>query len=153
MPDEHSSTGPADQAEALVHQVTRLLDGVPGPVRRIRLQVADASLEMEWQDGAHVAQPVADRPAADEPPEGLGYVRAPMVGTFYRAATPGVAPFVNVGDEIQEGQQVAILEAMKLMNEVQADRHGRIVEILVLDGTPVEYDQPLFVVTSADSVS
>lgn len=154
MPGEASSTGPADLAEVLVRHTARLLDGVAGPVRRVKLQVADASLEMEWHETAHAAPPAPARAAtADEPPQGITYLRAPMVGTFYRAPAPGAEPFVNVGDEVREGEQVAIIEAMKLMNEVHADRSGRIVEILVLDGTPVEFDQPLFAVASAESVT
>ena len=66
-----------------------------------------------------------------------------MVGTFYRAPEPGAAPFVTVGDLVRPGQVVGIVEAMKLMNEVTAERAGRVTEVLVDDGRPVEYDQPL----------
>ena len=71
-------------------------------------------------------------------------VDAPMVGTFYRAAAPGAAPFVSEGDLVKEGQALCIIEAMKLMNEIEAKVGGRIAKILVENGQPVEYGQPLF---------
>jgi acetyl-CoA carboxylase biotin carboxyl carrier protein len=70
-------------------------------------------------------------------------VPSPMVGTFYRASTPGEAPFVEVGDRIKSGQTVCIIEAMKLMNEIEAELSGQVMEILVQNGEPVEYGQPL----------
>jgi len=74
----------------------------------------------------------------------LVIIPAPMVGTFYRAPSPEAEPYVNVGDEIKAGQVICIIDAMKLMNEITADVDGEIVEILVEDGQPVEYDQPIF---------
>jgi acetyl-CoA carboxylase biotin carboxyl carrier protein len=71
---------------------------------------------------------------------------APMIGTFYRSASPEAAPFVKVGDNIRAGQTVCIIEAMKTMNQIEADRAGKLVKILVENGTPVEYGQPLFVI-------
>jgi len=71
-------------------------------------------------------------------------VRSPVVGTFWRRPAPGEAPFVEMGDEVQPGQVLCIVEAMKVMNEVRADRAGVIEEILVEEGQPVEYGQPLF---------
>lgn len=73
-------------------------------------------------------------------------IRAPMVATFYMAPAPGEAPFVAIGDRIKVGQTVCILEAMKLMNEIEADVAGEVVEILVENGTPVEFDQVLMLV-------
>ena len=73
-------------------------------------------------------------------------VTSPMVGTFYRAPSPGAAPFVNVGDTVKEGQTVCIIEAMKLLNEIECDKAGVIKEILVENGQAVEYGQPLFVI-------
>ncbi|PMB37726.1 acetyl-CoA carboxylase, biotin carboxyl carrier protein [Fischerella thermalis CCMEE 5208] len=70
-------------------------------------------------------------------------VTSPMVGTFYRAPAPGEPPFVEVGDRIRSGQTVCIIEAMKLMNEIEAEVSGQVVEILVQNGEPVEYGQPL----------
>ena len=73
-------------------------------------------------------------------------VRAPIVGTFYRRPSPDADPFVKVGDRVSEGDVLCIIEAMKLMNEIEAEVSGTIREILVDDATPVEYDQPLFIV-------
>jgi acetyl-CoA carboxylase biotin carboxyl carrier protein len=69
-----------------------------------------------------------------------------MVGTFYRSATPGAPPFVDVGDRVEEGTTLCIVEAMKLMNEIEADKGGIVKAILVDNGQPVEFGQPLFVV-------
>jgi acetyl-CoA carboxylase biotin carboxyl carrier protein len=73
-------------------------------------------------------------------------VKSPMIGTFYRSANPETPPFVNVGDTISAGQTVCIVEAMKLFNEIESEISGTIVKVLVENGTPVEYDQPLFLV-------
>ena len=77
-------------------------------------------------------------------PDGLVIIPAPMVGTFYRAPSPDAKPYVNVGDSIEAGKVICIIEAMKLMNEITADITGEVTEILVEDGQPVEYDQPMF---------
>ncbi|MEV5414167.1 acetyl-CoA carboxylase biotin carboxyl carrier protein [Thermopolyspora sp. NPDC052614] len=77
-------------------------------------------------------------------------VASPMVGTFYRAPEPGAAPYVEVGDTVEAGQQVGIVEAMKLMNPIVAERPGRVVEVIADDGSPVEYDQPLIVLVPCD---
>jgi len=73
-------------------------------------------------------------------------IKSPMIGTFYRSASPEKPLFVNVGDEIKEGQVLCIIEAMKLFNEIESEISGRIVKILVENASPVEYDQPLFLV-------
>ena len=88
--------------------------------------------------------PVAAMPPATEP-EGH-VVKSPMVGTFYRAASPGAKPFVEVGDTVQAGDTLCIIEAMKLMNEIEADASGVVKEILVENGQPVEFGQPLMVI-------
>jgi len=73
-------------------------------------------------------------------------IKSPMVGTFYRAPAPGAKPFVEVGDQIKPGQTLCIIEAMKLMNEIEAEISGKILDVLVEDAQPVEYNQPLFLV-------
>jgi len=73
-------------------------------------------------------------------------IKAPMIGTFYRSSGPDKEPFVKVGDRVEKGQVVCIIEAMKLFNEIEADISGTIVKVLADDSSPVEYDQPLFVV-------
>ncbi|MBO9357018.1 acetyl-CoA carboxylase biotin carboxyl carrier protein [Bordetella petrii] len=86
-------------------------------------------------------------PAPEAAPVPQGHVvKAPMVGTFYRAPNPGAAPFVDVGQTVKEGDPLCIIEAMKLLNEIEADKSGVIKEILVENGEPVEYGQPLFVI-------
>ncbi len=88
-----------------------------------------------------------ETPAADT--SNLLTIKSPMIGTFYRAAGPGKPIFVNVGDEIKAGKVLCIIEAMKLFNEIESEISGRIVKILVDDASPVEYDQPLFLVEPA----
>ncbi|MGN9776897.1 acetyl-CoA carboxylase biotin carboxyl carrier protein [Micromonospora sp. H33] len=162
-----SSAGPASDVAlaALRRHVRDLVGDLDGPVRRILLRSGDTVLEVEWQHPAESARPPAPPavppaplPAsADAPPPvpapavapARHAVRSPIVGTFYRAAEPGAAPFVAVGDRVHPGQVVGIVEAMKLMNEVTADRAGRVAEILADDGQPVEYDQPLLALDPA----
>lgn len=94
--------------------------------------------------------PAASQPAAlaqEATPAGSKKqleIKSPMIGTFYRAPNPDAEPFVKVGDVVKKGQVVCIIEAMKLFNEIESEVEGRIVEVLVDNATPVEYDQPLF---------
>jgi len=87
-------------------------------------------------------------PAAPAPVAASNYitVKSPMIGTFYRSSGPDVPSFVDVGDSVVEGKVVCIIEAMKLFNEIESEVSGRIVKVLVENATPVEYDQPLFLV-------
>ncbi|NLD67470.1 MAG: acetyl-CoA carboxylase biotin carboxyl carrier protein [Limnobacter sp.] len=94
---------------------------------------------------APAAGAAATAPAAAAEPTGH-VVKSPMVGTFYRSGQPGAEPFVNVGSQVKEGDTLCIIEAMKLMNEIEADVSGTIREVLVENGSPVEYGQPLFVI-------
>ncbi len=73
-------------------------------------------------------------------------VKSPMVGTFYGAASPNAAPFVSVGQKVHEGETICIIEAMKILNQIEADKSGTIKQILVENAQPVEYDQPLFII-------
>jgi acetyl-CoA carboxylase biotin carboxyl carrier protein len=84
-------------------------------------------------------------PHADAAPEGHT-VKSPMVGTYYGCPTPGAKPFVEVGDTVKKGQTICIIEAMKLMNEIEADKDGVIRAVLVENGQPVEYGEPLFII-------
>ncbi|HRN92201.1 MAG TPA: acetyl-CoA carboxylase biotin carboxyl carrier protein [Ferruginibacter sp.] len=101
------------------------------------------------------AAPAPAAPAAQEPPvkkdaapkaDNLLTIKSPMIGTFYRQAGPGKPVFANVGDEVTPGKVVCIIEAMKLFNEIESEIKGTIVKVLVDDASPVEYDQPLFLV-------
>lgn len=97
------------------------------------------------QVAAAAAAPASQEPAAPIEPEGH-VVKSPMVGTFYRAASPGAKPYVEVGDTVKEGDILCIIEAMKLMNEIESDGAGVIKAILLENGQPVEFGQPLFVI-------
>jgi len=103
---------------------------------------------------SHVAAPTAPAAAAPEPArpeeEELHTVKSPIVGTFFESPAPGSAPFVKAGDSIQAGQVLCIIEAMKLMNEIEADISGELVKRLVANGQPVEYGQPLFSIRPAE---
>ncbi len=97
--------------------------------------------------GAAAEAPAAAAPATPAAAAPQGHVvTSPMVGTFYRAPSPGAEPFVQVGDTVKEGQTICIIEAMKLLNEIESDKSGVVKEILVENGQAVEYGQPLFVV-------
>jgi len=112
------------------------------------------------QPGWDPGRPAAGMPLA-APPEAAGQaaaeaaakpkpnehvITAPMVGTFYASPSPGAKPFVEIGDEVKVGQVLCIIEAMKMMNQIEADRGGRITSIMARNGDPVEFGQPLFVV-------
>jgi acetyl-CoA carboxylase biotin carboxyl carrier protein len=93
---------------------------------------------------APATAPIA--PTAEVVADNLITIKSPMIGTFYRSSGPGKPVFVNVGDEIKEGQVLCIVEAMKLFNEIESEISGKIVKVLVDDASPIEYDQPLFLV-------
>jgi acetyl-CoA carboxylase biotin carboxyl carrier protein len=118
---------------------------------RIAKSIAGAPMMMAPQPqyiqaGAPAAiAPVAAAPAEDAVPEGH-VVRSPMVGTFYRAPAPGSKNFAEVGQNVNAGDTLCIIEAMKLLNEIEADQGGVIKAILVENGQPVEYGEPLFVI-------
>ncbi|MGZ3236415.1 MAG: acetyl-CoA carboxylase biotin carboxyl carrier protein [Burkholderiaceae bacterium] len=94
---------------------------------------------------APAAAPIAPAVAIAAEPQGH-VVKSPMVGTFYRCSAPGAAPYVEIGSTVKEGDTVCLIEAMKLMNEIDADISGVIKQILVENGQPVEFGQPLFVI-------
>ncbi len=112
----------------------------PAPVAAAPVTVAPpVSVATE---AAKQAEAAASAEAADE--ANLHIVKSPIVGTFYESASPGSPPFVAVGDKVKEGQVLCIIEAMKLMNEIEADSSGEIVKRFVNNGSPVEYGMPLF---------
>jgi acetyl-CoA carboxylase biotin carboxyl carrier protein len=89
----------------------------------------------------------AAAPVAAAPPEPTGHtVKSPMVGTFYRASAPGAKSFVEIGSVVKEGETICIIEAMKILNEIEADKGGTITQILCENGQAVEYGQPLFII-------
>jgi acetyl-CoA carboxylase biotin carboxyl carrier protein len=146
---------PDDETRSLRDEVVALARALPGDLRRLTVRAGDRAIEVEWAPdtpGARPAEgrparpvPVPDEPAPAEPdaPEGSIAVRAPLVGTYYAAPSPGADAFVRVGDEVEPGQTLGIVEAMKLMNPIVADEAGMVTGILVGDAESVEYDQVL----------
>ncbi len=152
-----------DPLAELRRHTEELADRLPGRLHRIKLSSGDLVVEAEWAAPAvpvaavpaavpAVPVPVAAHPAAggqapaaadSSAPAGAIQLTSPMVGTFYRAPAPGATPFVEVGQVIEEGQTVALLEAMKLMNPLAAEASGRVLEVCVKDGEPVEFGQLL----------
>ena len=120
-------------------------------VRITRAIAPGASSQLLTSAPAAAAAPIVAAPAAapapviPAQPEGH-LVKSPMVGTFYRAASPGAKPFVEVGDTVQVGDPLCIIEAMKLMNEIESDQAGVVKQILAENGQPVEFGQPLIVI-------
>jgi acetyl-CoA carboxylase biotin carboxyl carrier protein len=126
------------------------------PVQQLIAAPVQAQTYAPPQPSASAApsMPVAEKSKPAEalaPPiaENLITIKSPMIGTFYRSSAPDKPVFVNVGDEIDNGKVVCIIEAMKLFNEIESEVKGKIVKVLVDDASPVEYDQPLFLVEPA----
>lgn len=118
----------------------RIVKGGLAPVMAPMPVVAPAAPALEAAAAAApVAQPVQAEPAGHA-------VKSPMVGTFYRAASPGAKPFVEVGSQVKEGQTICIIEAMKILNEIEADKSGTVTQVLCENGQAVEYGQPLLVI-------
>lgn len=129
-------------------QVLRLLEEIPRPPRTLRVRAGDVAVDVEWEAAPPNGNGAAPAAAAAEaepsaPPEAGAYVHAPTVGVFYRAPEPGADPFVAEGDTVTPGQQVGIVEAMKMMIPVEAGQAGRITEILKENGDSVEYGERL----------
>lgn len=150
-PDEAVALGGLNAEDAMAILGRSLAEAVraaPEPPSRAVVRFGCASIEVEWPAGTRVVEgvPAAARPEPAEPAEDLTAVVAPVVGTFYRSPEPGARPFVEVGDEIEVGTQVGIVEAMKLMNPILAEEAGVVAEIVAGDAESVEYGQPLLLV-------
>ena len=109
-------------------------------------QYVAAPMQAPVAPTAPVAAPVAELPSPAAAAPAGHVVKSPMVGTFYRASSPGTKPFVEVGSQVKEGETVCIIEAMKILNEIEADKSGTVTRILGENGQAVEYGQPLFVI-------
>ena len=133
------------EGEGKVRIVKQPVFAAPAPASAPAMMAAAG---VAAQPAAPAAAPAAAPVAADAVPAApTGHVvKSPMVGTFYRSAQPGADPFVSVGSTISEGDTLCLIEAMKLLNEIEADKSGTIKAILVENGQPVEYGQPLFVI-------
>ena len=143
----------AEQIQQVVKEARELVSMLErSSVRRVCLEAGDFKIEIERAFGgdAGVALSPSTSAVAPAPAPAAASNRhtmlAPLVGTFYRASTPGAKPFVEVGSRVQRGQPIGIIEAMKLMNEVVAEAAGVVVEILVENAQPVQYEQPLLVI-------
>ena len=127
----------------------RISRGVPGGVAQAAPQPGTVYLTGPAPTAAPEAAAASAAVEAAAPAEPQGHViKSPMVGTFYRSAAPGSKPFMEVGQAVKAGETVCIIEAMKLLNEIESDHDGVIKEILVENGEPVEFGQPLFVLAA-----
>jgi acetyl-CoA carboxylase biotin carboxyl carrier protein len=122
-----------EQAQAAIPDLSRLAAAVPIPI-----PVATAPAPPSAEQPAATATPAADSDA------GLHILKSPIVGTFYGSPSPGAPAFVSPGDRVEKGQVVCIVEAMKLMNEIESDASGEIVKCFITNGQPIEFGQPLF---------
>ncbi len=152
-----TSDNPESMLE-LRQEVAELARTLPGDLRRLRVRGGDREIEVEWADQVRTLESVVDQRTTAHP-GGTGHlttavsppivddaftaVRAPLVGCYYAAPSPGAEPFVRVDDEVEAGTTVAIIEAMKMMNPIVAGESGVVAEVLVSNGESVEYDQIL----------
>lgn len=159
MTEDNTTARAETILKALRVALVGVLEASPVIPARVRLSLNGAELDVSWHDLSiptiptvpvdESAQSTTSQPDASA--DGIHAVRSPLVGTFYRASEPGSTPFVEVGDVVTCGQQLAIIEAMKLMNSIEADRDGQVVEVPVPDGSPVEFDQPLVLIKPMQS--
>ncbi|MGA8056390.1 MAG: acetyl-CoA carboxylase biotin carboxyl carrier protein [Burkholderiales bacterium] len=143
---EESGIGELEITEG--EEKVRIVKGGSGPGQA---HVAAPAIAAPPSAGAATPQPAAGPAPAGGAPEAPAVppghvIKAPMVGTFYRASSPGAKPFVEVGETVTVGQTICIIEAMKLMNEIECDEGGVVKAILVENGDPVEYGEPLVVI-------
>jgi acetyl-CoA carboxylase biotin carboxyl carrier protein len=151
--EKHEDGKDAELIRAVWDEARDLVKRLEGStVQRLRVEAGKYKIEIERGGaggpvaaGAQAAAPAAAAPAGEGPAEADGRhpVVAPLVGTFYRAPQPGAKPFVEEGDIVDAGQTIGIVEAMKLMNQVNADQGGRVAEIVANDGDWVEFEQVL----------
>ncbi|HEY1200434.1 MAG TPA: acetyl-CoA carboxylase biotin carboxyl carrier protein [Niastella sp.] len=123
---------------------------IAAPVHTAPMMTAMHQQAPMAQAAGNATAPAADKPkAADTVADNLITIKSPMIGTFYRSSAPGKPSFIEIGDDVNPGTVVCIIEALKLFNEIESEVKGRIVKVLVEDASPVEYDQPLFLVEPA----
>ena len=166
LPDQHIDQQIEQHVEqpaavSVVREEARRLAGeLPGSLRRIQVRSGEVAVEIEWQDAGYPTEPqvntnvvvtgtataVAKVGESQSTEDERHLVVSPMVGTFYHAPEPGAPPFVKVGDTVEVGQTIGIVEAMKLMNPITADIEGTVVEIVTGNAEPVEFGQPLVAV-------
>ena len=154
---EPAGAGDQSALREVCRSVAQLVGEMRTPPGRIAVRSGDIAVELEWPAAQAVAAEIAipaalngAHPETHPETEILEYIRATVVGTFYRAPGPDAKPFVAEGDLVAAGQQVGILEAMKLMMPVAADRAARVVEVVAADGAIVEYGEPLLAIVPLD---
>lgn len=121
----------------------KFTQAAPAPVIADLTRLASVPVAATAPAASPAAEPAAAAPPAD-PDAGLHIVKSPIVGTFYGSPSPGAAPFVSPGDRVEKGQVICIVEAMKLMNEIESDAAGEVVKCYISNGQPIEFGQPLF---------
>ena len=147
-PEAGTDSG-ALSAEGVAELVKSLASAMrQSDISELDLEAGPISLRLRRNSGAAHHDPASlpepRAPVAAAPPPDHHVIAAPMIGTFYASPTPGAPPFVTEGDDVFVGQTVGIIEAMKIMNEIAADRSGTVAAVLVSNGQPVEYGSPLF---------
>jgi acetyl-CoA carboxylase biotin carboxyl carrier protein len=142
----------------LREQTIELLARLERQPQNLRVQAGELTVDITWPDQPPVpGKPVPARGDDVTPPEeagddvGTDYLRSPAVGTFYHAREPGAEPFVSVGSIVRPGQQIGVIEAMKLMMPVEADRAGRTTAVVKGNGESTEYDEPLFALEAEEA--
>jgi acetyl-CoA carboxylase biotin carboxyl carrier protein len=158
MSEDRAGTDAVESVlDALRRSAQELAAGAGRWPSAVRVRAGDVTVELEWAAAEQIG--MIEIPAPDGPQRGcqnrgdpdlLHDICAPTVGVFYRGPAPGAPPFVAEGDLVEAGQQVAVLEAMKIMIPVEADRYGRVFAVVKLDGAQVEYGEPLFAVEPLD---
>ena len=168
MSKDSAKTPPKKDASMKAKELQELLDFIAkSGLNKVNIETDEFKISVQREPSykpvvgmsipAHVPAPlaalapVAAAPAAPVAPAPVAAstgrpLKAPMIGTFYRSSGPDAPLFVQVGDQVEKGQIICIIEAMKLFNEIEAEESGRIVKVMVENATPVEYDQPLFII-------
>jgi acetyl-CoA carboxylase biotin carboxyl carrier protein len=152
----HHNSSVDDVLDSVRQAAAEILAQSPHPPSTLSVRAGSVAVELTWDvSTAPVAAPAAPAeataPATPTADTGADVLASSTVGVFYTSPSPGAPPFVKEGDHVVPGQQVAIVEAMKLMLPVEADRPGKIAEVLVKDGASVEFGQPLFRITAIES--
>jgi acetyl-CoA carboxylase biotin carboxyl carrier protein len=163
MTDDKESGELNDLLDQAFRNTAQLAADLDTPPQAVQVRAGDVSVEVNWPaaaqapagavapDSTGTAPPPAEQARADDPD--VRYLTAPAVGVFYAAPEPGAEPFVNVGDTVTAGQQVAIIEAMKLMIPFEAECSGRVVEVLKGNGEPVEFGEKVFSCDESDDAA
>lgn len=147
---EKPASSEHEQVSSLVKEFIQMMQS--GNIARLELEHGDLKLSLRAHEeagfiGASVPAPTLralQQPTASAPEnDGLHTITAPMIGTYYDTPAPGEPPFVSIGDHVEEGQTIGIIEAMKIMNEIAADRAGTVIALVATSGATVEYGSPL----------